>query len=163
MNKDKEELKNEHENHVLRFKINNSAFKWHQQYVSGAEIRKLGNIPTDDEIFLSVQKPWEDELITDETKVNLARPEIEHFFSQEKHGKVMLIVNLKEKQWDEKSISFDQVLHLAYGISNPTPEQGFTVTYDRGSHQNPEGTMIKGESVFVKNKMIFNAKQTDKS
>lgn len=73
----------EHDKRVLYLTINGKQYEWHQQFITGAEIRKLGDIPQDDELFLSVKKPWEDEMITDENQVNLARPEIEHFFSKD--------------------------------------------------------------------------------
>lgn len=148
---------------TLNFEINGKSFHWSEQYITGAELRKLGNVPLDEEIFLSIKKPWEDELITDEVKVNLARPEIENFFFKDKHFKVSLIVNLKDKAWAEKKINFKDVIELAYNTYDPNPNKGYTVTYDRGPRQNPEGSMVAGDRVFVKDKMIFNVKQTDKS
>jgi hypothetical protein len=161
-----EEIKNqdqEHGMHVLKLKVNHKEFDWHQQFISGKEVRTLGNIPIDDEIFLSIKRPWEDELIMDETIIDLARPEIEHFFSKETLFKVILIVKGREKPWTEKIITFEQVVTLSEGSYDNNPGKVYTVTYDRGPHQNPEGSMVKGETVFVKNKMIFNVTATDKS
>lgn len=149
--------------HKLLLTINGKQFEWYQQYITGAETKRLGNISHEEDLFLAVKKPWEDEPILDDAKVNLARPEIEHFYSKEKHAKVILIVNLKEKPWAQEKISFEQVIQLAYGSYDPKPEKGYTVTYDRGPHQNPEGSMVAGNSVYVKNKMIFHVKQTDRS
>lgn len=148
---------------VLHFTLNDKRYEWHKEYITGAELRKLGNIPIEDEIFLAIKKPWKDEPIPDEKEVNLARPEVEHFYSKDKHFKVVLLVNLEEKPWNEKTITFEQVVALAYGSYDNAEGKGYTVTYDRGPHQNPEGTMVKGERVFVKDKMIFNVKQTGKS
>lgn len=154
---------NKQENAVLQLKINDKEYEWHQEYISGAEIRKLGNIPPEDEIFLAIKKPWEDEPIPDEKQINLARPEIENFYSVSKHFKVELIVNGRLKQWTEKTITFEQVIDLALGTYDPNPNRVYTVTYDKGPHENPEGSMVKGDKVFIKNKMIFNATATDKS
>ena len=150
-------------NNELHLTIDGNQYEWHHEYITGAEIKELANIPVENEIFLAIKKPWEDEPIMDDTKVNLARPEIEHFYSKEKHTKVILVVNLKEKSWTEEKINFEQVIQLAYGSYDPRPEKGYTVTYDRGPHQNPEGSMVVGNSVYVKNKMIFHVKQTDRS
>jgi len=68
----KEEQKNEHGKHVLQLTISGKQYEWHHEYITGAEIRKLGNIPLEEEIFLAIKKPWEDEPIADDTKVNLA-------------------------------------------------------------------------------------------
>jgi hypothetical protein len=153
----------EHGKAVLYLSINDNRYEWHKEYITGAEIRKLGNIPSEDEIFLAIKKPWKDEPIPNDKEVNLARPEVEHFYSKNKHFTVVLMVNLEAKPWAEKTITFEQVIELAYGSYDGNEDKGYTVTYDRGPHQNPEGTMVKGERVFVKNKMIFNVKQTGKS
>jgi len=148
---------------VLQFTLNKKRYEWQHEYITGAELRKLGNIPVDDEILLAIKKPWKDEPIPNDKQVNLARPEVEHFYSKDKHFKVVLIVNLEAKPWTEKTITFEQVIVLAYGSYDDNENRGYTVTYDRGPHQNPEGTMVKDERVFVKDKMIFNVKQTGKS
>ena len=152
-----------HGRNTLQLVINSKPYEWSLEYITGREIRKLGNIPAADEIFLSIKKPWEDELINDDTKVNLARPEIEHFYSKEKHSTITLIVNGRPKLWAEKIISFEEVVVLAFGKYDPNPDKVYTVTYDRGPHENPDGTMVKGGKVYVKDKMIFNATATDKS
>lgn len=156
-------LASEHERRVLHLTINGKQYEWHQQYITGAEIRRLGNISKEDEIFLAIKKPWEDEPIPDDKQVNLARPEIEHFYSKSKHYKITLIVNGKPKSWIERVITFEQVVVLAFGNYDPNPNKVYTVTYDRGSHENPEGTMVKGDKVLTKDKMIFNVTCTDKS
>ena len=155
--------KHEHGTHVLQLNINGKHYDWHHEYIIGAEIRKLGNIPPEEDIFLAIKKPWEDEPIPDDKQVNLARPELEHFYSKDKQSKVTLIVNGRPKPWAEKMISFEQVVVLAFGTYDPNPDKVYTVTYDNGPHENPEGTMVRGEKVYVKNKMIFNATATDKS
>jgi len=150
------------EEHVLNLKINDKHYEWHQQYITGAEVRKLGDIPQEDEIFLKIKKPWEDELVTNETTVDLARPGIEHFFSKMKFP-ITIIVNGTQKQWNEEKISYEQVVKLAFPNDVENSRTAYTVTYDKGPKQNPEGTMIKGDVVYVKNKMRFNVTATNQS
>jgi hypothetical protein len=159
----KEVHKNEHDKQVHHLTINGEQYEWHQQYISGAEIRKLGNITEEDEVFLAVKKPWEDEPIIDDSRVNLARPEIEHFLSKGKNVSIVLIVNGREKTWKERRITFEQVVILAFGNYDSNPNICYTVTYGSGPRQNHEGSMVKGDKVFVHNKMIFNVTATDKS
>jgi hypothetical protein len=147
---------------TLHLTINGKEYDWHQQYITGAEVRKLGNIPKDEEIFLKIKEPWKDELIHDETQVDLARPGLEHFYSKGKPIEI-IIVNGREKPWKENVISFEQVVVLAFGTNSGNQNTAFTVTYKGGPEQNPQGTMVKGEKVHVKNKMIFNVTATDKS
>ena len=148
---------------VLQLTINGEKYGWQQEYITGADIRKLGSIPAEDEIFLAIKKPWEDEPIPDDKQVNLARPEIEHFYSKDKDYKITLIVNGRPKNWIEKTITFEQVVVLAFGTYDPNPDKVYTVTYDKGPHENPEGSMVRGEKVYAKDKMIFNVSATDKS
>ena len=147
----------------LPLTIDGKHYEWHQQYITGAEVRNLGNIPLDHQIYLRIKEPWNDELVNDDTSVDLARPGIEHFFSKEKDLKIILMVNGREKPWSEKKITFDQVVVLAFGSYDNNPNKVYTVTYDRGPKENPEGSMVKGDLVVVKNKMIFNVTATDKS
>lgn len=162
MNNHKEKDPSGHEKKHLNFKINGKMFKFLEQYITGSEIKKMGSISSEDELYLAIKKPWEDELITNETTVDLARPGIEHFFSKIKLP-LIIIVNGKEKSWNEESISFEQVVKLAFASYVDNGNTSYTVTYDRGPHQNPQGIMVKGDSVFVKHKMIFNVTATNKS
>ena len=117
MNKDY--LKNEsHEDgkNVLLFTIDGNQYKWNQEYITGAEIKHLAKIPTDVEIHLAVKKPWEDELISNDSKVNLARPEIEHFYCKKK---LELTIDEKKFNWYSQYITGVEIKHLA-GISSET-------------------------------------------
>jgi cytochrome b involved in lipid metabolism len=133
-----------HENkNTLPLIINGKEHKWHQQYISGAEIRKLGEIRDDEDIFLKIKEPWTDETILDDTQVDLARPGLEHFFSKEKHINIVIIVNGREKPWNEKEITFIQVVVLAFGPNSENQNTAFTVTYKGGPERNPQGSMVK--------------------
>jgi hypothetical protein len=145
----------------FKFKVDTKPFEWDNQFITGKQVRELGNIDTDDEIYL--KGPHEDKIITDDTRVDLANPGTEHFIIKEVEKKVVLIVNGRQKPWEKKTISFEEVIILAFGKYDNNPNIVYTVTYDNGPHQNPEGTMTKGDIVRVKNKMVFNATATDKS
>lgn len=82
--------KHGHEENVLHFTINDKKYGWTKQFITGIELRKLGQIASADQLFLAIKRPWEDELIADENEVDLARPGLEHFFSI-KHGHVKLV------------------------------------------------------------------------
>lgn len=151
-----------HGNHVLKLTINDKHYDWHQEYIMGAEIRKLGNISKDEDIFLVING-WPDEPITDDKEVNLARPKLEHFYSKEKCLEFTIIVNGEAKTWSLKKISFKEVIILAFGSINENPNVTYTVAYEDGPIENIEGSMIKETIVYIKNKMIFHATATDKS
>jgi hypothetical protein len=146
----------------LHFIINGKQHESYLQYITGADIRQLGNIPNEDEIFLQIKEPWKDEPVENDTKVDLARPGLEHFFSKIKLP-VTIIVNTRPTPWNEEKISYDQVVTAAFPKYVHNDATAFTVTYERGPKQNQEGTIVKGDSVFVKNKMNFVVTETGKS
>ena len=74
-----------------------------------------------------------------------------------------IIVNAREKTFTGREIGFNQVVELAFGSVSPNPNIVYTVTYKRGEGNKPEGSMEKGDTVKVKDGMIFNVTQTDKS
>jgi hypothetical protein len=83
---------------------------------------------------------------------------------QEQHGEkkhVTIIVNARPHEVAKGKICFAEVVKLS-GL--PGGEQvTFTVTYRRGDAHKPEGSLVEGESVPVKEGMIFNVSRTDKS
>lgn len=103
------------------------------------------------------------EEIKDDTRVDLARPEREDFFSKKQHKEVVIIVKGKPVKWDKPQITFAEVIVLAFGQYIDSPTMVYTVGYEDGPKENREGSMLKGSIVFVKNKMIFHATATDKS
>lgn len=82
---------------------------------------------------------------------------------QKKDKEVTIIVNTREKKWDKKEISYEEVVVLAFGSYTENDTVVYTVTYSKGHNDNHEGSLIKGESVKVKEGMIFNVTQTNKS
>lgn len=66
---------------VYPFTIDGKPYQFHEQFIIGAVIRKMGNIPADYEIFLKVNGPIDDKLILDKDKVDLSEKGTEHFYS----------------------------------------------------------------------------------
>jgi hypothetical protein len=74
-----------------------------------------------------------------------------------------IIVNGREKTVDDRDLSYDKLLKLAF---DPVPRGEFicfSVSYRRGRGNKPDGTLDEGESVKIKKGMIFNVTYTDKS
>lgn len=83
--------------------------------------------------------------------------------SKKKDKEYTIIVNGRENVFEEKKISFDQVVSLAFNTGNSGNNTIYTVTYSRGHGNKKEGTMVSGDCVRVKEGMIFNVTATDKS
>jgi len=94
-----QETKESHEHgKSLNFTINGKEFEQKEQYITGLQIRNLGEIPEDHDVYLRIKKPWKDEKIEDHDKVDLARPEIEHFFS--KIQEIRVIICTSQGDWE---------------------------------------------------------------
>ena len=74
-----------------------------------------------------------------------------------------VVVNGRAVSVSKKELSFAEIVALAF----PQPTGGgntiYTVTYRRGEGQKPEGTLVEGQMVKIKDGMIFNVTATDKS
>lgn len=74
-----------------------------------------------------------------------------------------IIVNSRDKVWNEKNISYNDLVILAFGSISNDPNVIYTITFKKGDNNKPEGTMVKGESIKVKDGMRFNVTQTSRS
>ena len=52
---------------------------------------------------------------------------------------------------------------VAFPDAVPSETRIYTVTYKRGPASNPEGSLVDGGTVQLKNRMVFNVTFTDKS
>jgi multiubiquitin len=127
---------------------------------TGSALYRLANINGHRELFREAEGNHEDQLIpNDRTKVHLTPDE--HFYSQKEFK---IIVNARAKEVAQRVLWFDDLVRLAFGDKPPTgPNIVITITYHNGPHKNPEGNLRKGESVTIRDGMIFNVDATDRS
>lgn len=146
--------------HQVRIHIDHKPYK-SLNPTTGEALYKLADIPRHRDLFRDGDGENEDELIPrDETSVHLTPDE--HFYSQ-RDKEVTIIVNAEPKTWDKRRISYEQVTLLAF----PDPPPGiiitYTVEYERGPRRRPEGSLTVGESVKVREGMIFSVTETGRS
>ncbi len=80
----------------------------------------------------------------------------------EEHRKHEIFVNGTPKHWDKDMISYAEVVDLAFPPPHK-PNAIFTVQYSHGPPENPQGTLVSGQSVKVKSGMRFDVTQTIQS
>jgi len=74
-----------------------------------------------------------------------------------------VIINAMPYEVTGKELSYEQVVNLAYNNAPPTGENiVITVTYSRGEN-GKSGTMLPGDSVKIKSRMVFDVSATDRS
>jgi hypothetical protein len=82
------------------------------------------------------------------------------------HGKdkdLTIVVNGRDRVVSSKELTFDELVALAFENPPTGPNIVFTITYRRGHGDKPEGTLVEGGTVRIKDGMIFNVTATDKS
>lgn len=81
---------------------------------------------------------------------------------EKKDKEYTIIVNAREKTVTKKELTFDEIVHLAYDNPPSGPQIIYTITYQKGVDK-PQGELLPGQSVKIKDGMIFNVQFTDKS
>jgi hypothetical protein len=79
----------------------------------------------------------------------------------EKH--IVIIVNGRRKEVMTTELTFVQIVALAFNPIPSGPNVMFTITYRKGPRENPEGTLTEGATVEIKDGMIFDVTETNKS
>jgi len=74
-----------------------------------------------------------------------------------------IIVNGQQKIVNADELAFDQIVDLAFDPSQRGPQIEFTVDYRKGDEKKPKGSLVQGQTVKIKDGMIFNVTRTDKS
>jgi hypothetical protein len=147
----------------LKFMVDGKLYDWPEQFITGKQIRKVAGIDSDDKIFLDNKKPYVDNQIEDDEQVDLARPSIERFYTVIVKHDVTIYVNGTEHKVDAGDISYARVVTFAFPDYAQHPEKNYSVKYRKGHGNKPEGILLPGQSVKVKDQMIFNVSETGQS
>lgn len=151
----------EHKHHV-RIHIDQKPYE-SPNPTTGEALYKLGQVQPGYELFREVGGDKEYAEVPEGPELVHLR-EDEHFHSSpERPKEFTIIVNGRKKIVHKKSLTFNEIVALAFDTVPVGPNIMFTITYRHGPHANPEGTLIEGGSVKIKNGMIFNVTATDKS
>ena len=80
-------------------------------------------------------------------------------------GAIAITVNAVEHYHHSNSISFEEVVKLAFGNNAPldNPNIAYSCNYFNGSPNHPEGPLTKGDSVNIRNDMSFTVTRADQS
>ncbi len=128
---------------------------------TGSALYVLGKVQQGMELFGEVTGDRVDPEIENGPEV-IHLKEDEHFHSGP--PKVYtIIVNGRKKEVSTKTLSFDQVVALAFNPVPVGPNVQFSVTYRKGPRKNHEGTLTERETVRIKDGMIFDVSETNKS
>jgi hypothetical protein len=76
---------------------------------------------------------------------------------------VEIVVNTRPYRWAEKTISYEEVVNIAYPGQPVGDAEDVTVRFTRGHDEKRDGSLTAGHSVKVKNKMVLDVYRTSRS
>jgi hypothetical protein len=127
---------------------------------TGEVLYGLGHISSGHELYREVSGDQEDQPVP-RTSEFIHLNTDEHFHSGLKE--VSVFVNTRKREVKARKLSFDQVVALAFDPVPTGPNIMFTITYRNGPPANLEGSLLEGQKVRIKDRMIFDVTPTDKS
>ena len=132
-----------------------------QPHQTGETLRGLLAVLDDKALLRDFESP-RDEIIKEEERVEFADGPV--FITRDAEAKeITIIVKGRPQKWTSKTISFDQVVALAYNPVRTGPGILYTVSYSRGPKANPEGELLAGGTVKVRDRMVFLVTETNQS
>lgn len=146
-----------------KFTVDGLSLEWPRKIVSGITIKRLVEKDADVIELVLEREDAPDKVVEDDDEVRLGAIGVEKFKTRPAKIQIKIIVNGRSKEWTAKMITFAELIAIAY----PVPPTGqcivYTITYHQGPPNRPEGTLTEGESVRVRDGMVFNVRFTDKS
>lgn len=148
----------------LLIKVNDKQYEVEECFMTPTEIMETASINSDRNYLKEIRKGGVEVTYKDDVDHKIAITKNSCFISCEIEELIeCVIVNSKPKDWSKDKISFEDVVILAYGKISTDPNVIYTINYINGVPSKPEGSMLKGDVISVKNKMIFNVTETNKS
>lgn len=145
----------------FRLALDDQVVEWGASQISGLTLKKLGGLdPADYEVWLDT-KGAADREIPDKELIDLTMAGVEKFYTIAKS--ITIIVNARPYKVRETSLTFLAVVRLPYPDAVISETRVYTVTYKRGPPSNPEGPLVDGGVVQIKEGMVFNVLFSDKS
>jgi hypothetical protein len=144
----------------MRIHVDRKTYK-SRSPTTGEALYELANVPEGRDLFRDLEDDQEDTRIPrDGTAIHPVHDE--HFYTRRAKD-ITLIVNLEEKSWDKKRISYEEVTLVAFGPPPPGIVITYTVEFENGPLSNPEGSLTPGKSVKVREGMVFSVTETGRS
>jgi Multiubiquitin len=131
--------------------------------ISGVALYAAVHVADGEVLYREVTGDREDQLVAKELS-SVALVQDEHFYSAHPHKvEHVIVVNARRKTVTGRKISFEQVVKLAFPDGSPSPQTVYTVAYSNGPPRNPEGKMVAGQTVKIRDGMVFDVTETSRS
>ncbi|NTF46171.1 multiubiquitin domain-containing protein [Rhizobium rhizogenes] len=142
---------------VYNFTVDERGWEWGEGAIAAADIYRYADIDEDRELVLDSDG---DTIIPVDGRLDLTGKGVERVRSREPKT-VTIKVNGRPRTVEKRRHSYREIAAIAY--PNPDFENfNYTTTYLHGVG-GAEGDLVEGESIMVKNGMVFNVRRSDKS
>ena len=146
----------------FRFLLDERAFDWGASHISGGTIKRLADVANDHtDVWLDAPLGSQDRLIEDKEMVDLTSPGAERFVTRA--IQITIKVNSRDREVDHRVLTYWELVKLGYPEAMPSDQIIYSIDYTAGPRQNPEGSLVEGQSVNVKEGMKFYVTPADKS
>lgn len=146
---------------LYRFTLGGRVLDWGANRISGRALLTLARKDPDAfDVWLD-RAGRQDRVIDLDETVSLGGSDVERFMT--KAVDIAIFVNTRPRRVSKRSLTYLDVVKLAYPDGPFGENYVYTVDYLRGPSRNPEGSLVEGDSVEIKNGMRFDVSFTDKS
>ena len=133
------------------------SYEWGGERIAVEDLRRFAHISDDRELVLDGDH---DEVLAPGSTLDLSKRGAERIRSRRVQPKdVTIIVNGREKSVPRGLISYERIVELAFGTEAPA----VTHTVNWRLRDGDEGSLVVGQTVEVRQGMIFNATATNRS
>jgi len=146
---------------IFRILVDDRTLDWGVGRITGGTIKRLVGAKASTHDVWQVLPAGADHVVADEDFVDLTAPGVERFVI--KPISIRVIVNARPREVHKRVLTYWDVVKLAFPDAVAAPNTVYSITYARGPHQNPEGSMVGGQQVWAKDGMTFYVTVTDKS
>jgi len=145
---------------VFKFKVDSNIFESEKSVISGAEMKSITGLSPDITIYQILDKKAGIKIIQNDSSVDLSVSGVEKFGVIIQNFSCTLKLNSSDIQWNKQYISYDEVVSLVYGTNEVLK---VSITYSHGPETNPNGNLLIGEIILVKDFIRITADGTVKS
>ncbi len=145
---------------VFMFTVDELGYEWAEPRITEALLRQITCLPEGRDFELE-RRDAPDQIIGEGEVLDLDAVGTEHLRTVPAF--TTIIVNAQPHKVAGKQISFEALVKLAFEIVPTGPDILITVDYGKGPKENPKGSLKAGQSVKIKNGMVFDVVATDRS
>lgn len=146
---------------LYRFTLDGRQMAWGEPRISGAVLTKLLGATDPDKDIVLRNADGTEKIIGPNDHVRLDDKGTEQLVTRVRS--YVIFINGKRKTTTKSSLTFEELITLAF--ENPPTGDGvqFTIQFTRGPEANPSGTLLEGQSVAIKNGIEFDVTPTNRS